>query len=123
MFGTDIVEQANRYVPPNMAAYDEVYKAFRWDKYISELSGLPDREGLNIAYEAVDRHAAGKLRNKIAMRWLGDDGTTEEFSYQKLKEETGRFANILKSLGVEKRAVVATLTRRIAGLLIAALGQ
>ncbi|MDR8394001.1 AMP-binding protein [Aliifodinibius sp. S!AR15-10] len=122
MFGTDIVEQANRYVPPNMVAYDEVYKAFRWNKYISELSGLPNREGLNIAYEAVDRHAAGKLRNKIAMRWLGDDGTTEEFSYQKLKEETGRFANILQSLGVEEGEVVATLTGRIPGLFIAALG-
>ncbi|MFH5885231.1 AMP-binding protein [Halalkalibaculum sp. DA3122] len=114
-------EQTNRYVLPNLIDYGKVYDSFRWDKYVTELSGLPDG-GLNIAYEAVDRHAGSSLRNRIAIRWLGRDGSTEEFSYRRLKEVTDRFANVLQELGIGKGAVVSTLAGRIPDLYIAALG-
>ena len=35
------------------------------------LDGLPGGRGLNIAHEAVDRHAAGPRADHVALRWLG----------------------------------------------------
>lgn len=121
MVKAGIIEQTNRYVPPNLIDYQKVYDSFQWDQFVTELSGLPEG-GLNIAYEAVDRHATGKLRNRIAIRWIGEDGSTEEFSYRKLKEETDRFANVLQGLEVGKGDVVCTLTGRTPELYVAALG-
>ncbi|MDX1636367.1 MAG: acetate--CoA ligase [Balneolaceae bacterium] len=121
MPGKEIIELTNRYVLPNLIDYNKTYRSFTWEQIVTELSGLPDGQGLNIAYEAVDRHVP-KLGNRIAIRWLGENGSTEEFSYRKLKEETNRFANVLQGLEVGKGDVVCTLTGRIPELYIAALG-
>ena len=40
----------------------------------AELDGLPGGRGLNIAHEAVDRHAAGPRAERVALRWLGSAG-------------------------------------------------
>ena len=40
----------------NLADYDSITQSFSWDDARSQLAGLPDNAGLNIAYEAVDRH-------------------------------------------------------------------
>jgi acetyl-CoA synthetase len=42
---------------------------------------LPDGNGLNIAHEAVDRHANSSRRDDLAMRWLGRDGSVGDFTY------------------------------------------
>ena len=63
-----------------------------------EVAGLPNGRGVNIAYEAVDRHAAGPRRNKLALRWLGKDGEVRDFTYGDLSEQSSRFANVLRSL-------------------------
>ena len=42
----------------NLADYERACGEFSWARARSELDGLPGG-GLNIAYEAVDRHAAG----------------------------------------------------------------
>jgi acetyl-CoA synthetase len=86
------------------------------------LDGLPGGRGLNIAHEAVDRHAAGSRRDCVAIRWLSKDGTWRDFTYAALRDETSRFANVLKSLGVGKGDPVAVLAGRIPELYIAALG-
>ena len=39
-----------------------------------QLDGLPGGRGLNIAHEAVDRHATGPLADRVAFRWLRRDG-------------------------------------------------
>ena len=44
---------------PNLDDYDRVRATFTWAAARAELEGLPDEHGLNIAHEAVDRHAAG----------------------------------------------------------------
>jgi len=59
---------------PNLVDYERVRADFSWTKARSELNGLPDGKGLNIAYEAVDRHASGPLSNHVAIRWLGKSG-------------------------------------------------
>ena len=58
----------------------------------------------------------------MALRWLSKDGAPCDFTYADLRDETNRFANVLKSLGVGKGDPVAVLAGRIPELYIAALG-
>ena len=44
-------------VPPHLQDYKTTYMAFSWDAIRRELDGLPEGAGLNMAHEAVDRHA------------------------------------------------------------------
>ena len=109
-------------VLPNLVDYDRARAEFSWTRARADLDGLPGGRGLNIAHEAVDRHAAGSRRDRVAIRWLSKDGTRRDFTYADLREETSRFANVLKSLGVGKGDPVAVLAGRIPELYIAALG-
>jgi len=108
--------------PPNLPDYDAFRGAFSWDAARRELDGLPGGRGLNIAHEAVDRHAAGAHRNKVAIRWLGLDGTRRELTFADLARESSRFANVLRGLGVAPGDRVYALTGRIPELYFAALG-
>jgi acetyl-CoA synthetase len=70
----------------------------------------------------VDRHAAGARRDRVALRCLSREGARRDFTYADLRDETSRFANVLKQLGVAKGDPVAVLAGRIPELYIAALG-
>jgi len=56
----------------------------------------------NICYNALDRHMSTPVRNRVAFYWEGEDGSTRTVSYSDLYYEVSRFANALKSLGVER---------------------
>jgi acetyl-CoA synthetase len=108
-------------VPPHLVDYDEARRTFTWDAARAWLDGLPGG-GLNIAHEAVDRHAAGARASHVALRVLRRDGTVQELTYAALAEQTGRFANVLATLGVPRGSVVFVLADRIPELYVAALG-
>jgi acetyl-CoA synthetase len=108
-------------VRPNLEDYEAVRESFAWDQAQSELSGLPEG-GLNIAYEAIDRHAAGPLASRVALRWLAKDGRVVDYTYADLKNKTDQFANLLGRLGVKKGDRVFSLAGRLPELYIAALG-
>jgi acetyl-CoA synthetase len=107
---------------PNLLDYDAACHSFSWASARRELDGLPGGAGLNIAHEAVDRHATGSLANRVALRWLGRDGTRRDFSYAELRELSNRFANVLRGLGVAPGDRVVSLLGRVPELHIAALG-
>ena len=107
---------------PNLLNYESVRGAFSWAQARRALNGLPSGRGLNIAYEAIDRHAAGAGRNHLALRWLGRQGESRDFSYADLYRQTNRFANVLKRLGVAAGERVFLLAGRIPELYISALG-
>jgi acetyl-CoA synthetase len=109
-------------VAPNLTNYEEARKAFSWDVARRELDGLPRGQGLNIAHEAVDRHANGPRRDQRAIRWLGKNGEVQDYTYAELRGLTNRFANVLEWLGVGKGDRVYALAGRIPELYIAALG-
>lgn len=109
-------------VVPNLKNYEQARRSFSWEEARRELDGLPGGQGLNIAYEAIDRHASGSLRNHLAIRWLGKNGELQDYTYGQLQALTNRFANALKSLGVSKGDRVYVLAGRIPELYIAALG-
>jgi acetyl-CoA synthetase len=57
----------------------------------------------NITYNALDRHAEGERRDKIAIIWEGNEpGEDKKYTYAQLKDEVCRFANVLKRKGVKK---------------------
>ncbi len=85
------------------------------------LAGLPGG-GVNIAFEAVDRHACGPLRDHTAFRFLGRDGSRKDLSYAELARLTNRFANVLRRLGIVKGDRVFVLAGRIPELYLAVLG-
>jgi acetyl-CoA synthetase len=102
--------------------YATTVATFSWDTIRSELEGLPEGKGLNIAHEAVDRHAEGPLRDRVALHWLGRNGETRVFTYGELKGLSNRFANSLNGLGIGKADTVCALLGRIPELYIAAFG-
>jgi acetyl-CoA synthetase len=93
-----------------------------WERAREELDGLPGGAGLNIAHEAVTRHAAGTRASRVALRFLRKEGARCELTYAELDEATNRFAAALQSLGIGKDDVVCSLAGRIPELYIAALG-
>ncbi|WP_414475298.1 acetate--CoA ligase [Microvirga sp. M2] len=106
----------------NLRNYDRAVADFSWDRARVLLDGLPGG-GLNIAYEAVDRHVAHGLGDKIALRWIGQDDTIRVFTYSDLQRQTNRFANVIRSLEIGKGDRVYCLLGRVPELYVAALGS
>jgi len=107
---------------PNMVDYETERATFTWEDARRALDGLPGRRGLNIAHEAVDRHAAGPRREHVALRCLGRHGDRRDVTYGELAERSSRFANALHALGVQAGERVFVLLPRTAELYVAALG-
>ncbi len=97
----------------------------RWQSVRDRLVGLPGG-GVNIAYEAVDRHVAEGFGSTIAMRFLAKDAAPDadgdRYTYQRLATETARFARVLRGLGVWPGESVFLLAGRTPRLYVAALG-
>jgi acetyl-CoA synthetase len=95
--------------------------AFSWDRARRALDGLPGG-GLNIAHEAVDRHARGARAAHVALRFRRAGGDITDLTYAELGALTGRFANALRTLGVRRGERVFAAADRIPELYVAALG-
>ena len=61
---------------------------------------------LNLSYNCLDRHL-DTIGDKVAYHWVGEPGDTRDITFKELHEEVSKFANGLKSLGVEKGDRVA----------------
>jgi acetyl-CoA synthetase len=108
-------------LPPNLADYALVRAGFSWAAARSQLEGLPGG-GINIAHEAVERHARGERRDHVAFRFLGG-GEPCDVSFGELSRLTNRFANVLHQLGIGKGERLFVLTGRIPELYVAVLGS
>lgn len=111
-----------RQPAPVLDDYTRVCAEFHWSDAQKRLDGLPDGRGLNIAYEAVDRHVAHGRGDAIALRWLARSGEVHDFTYRRLMSASNAFANVLESLGVRAGERVFVLADRIPELYFTALG-
>ena len=102
--------------------YEKVRTSFSWKNIAQELSGLPDSKGLNIAHEAVDRHAKTEMKDTVALRFIRKDRSFQDFTYGELQKLTSKFANVLQNLGIKKGERIFSLAGRIPELYITALG-
>ncbi len=114
--------RSGRRPAPNLADYERTRAEFSWERVAQTLSGLPGGRGTNIAYEAVDRHAAGARAGHLALRWLGRNGARRDFTYRELAELTNRFASVLRQLGIGSGSRVFVLAGRIPELYVSVLG-
>jgi len=102
--------------------YEKVQATFSWGTVARELDGLPNGKGLNIAHEAVDRHAQTHLKNTVALRFIRKDDRLQEFTYSELQNQTSKFANVLQKLKIKKGERVFSFAGRIPELYFTALG-
>ena len=109
-------------ITPNLKDYESLSRSFNWQNEQKFLDWLPGKKGINIAYEAVERHAKGKLKDNIALRFIQKDKSFKDFTYYDIHKLSSRFANTLTTLGIKKGERVFALTGRIPELYIAALG-
>jgi acetyl-CoA synthetase len=75
---------------------------------------------LNASYNCLDRHLA-EHGDRVAYYWEGEPGEKRALTYRELYEETCRFANALKKLGVKKGDPVAIYLPMIPELPVAML--
>ncbi|PDO11755.1 MAG: acetate--CoA ligase [Candidatus Reconcilbacillus cellulovorans] len=85
---------------PNMANYEEARATFDWREVEKTFSWYTTGK-VNAAYEAIDRHADGPRRDKIALIY-SDDRREEKYTFADLKRMSNKFGNVLRKLGVGK---------------------
>ena len=96
-------------------------RATFWERAREGMAGLPSG-GLNIAYEAVDRHVAAGAGARVALRCLDVHAGVRTVTYAELKDRTDRFAALLRRLGVRPGESVFGLLGRVPETHVAALG-
>ncbi|MFQ5815307.1 MAG: acetate--CoA ligase [Candidatus Hydrothermarchaeaceae archaeon] len=106
---------------PNLENYEETYKSFNWDYAFDEIEGL-DGGKLNAAYEAVDRHAKSRRKNKIALYFESGDGRKEKYTFREMRNLSNKFTNLLESNGAAKGDRVFIFLPRSPELYISFLG-
>jgi len=76
---------------------------------------------LNVSHNCLDRHVQAGRGDRVAYHWEGEPGDTRTITYAELLGEVGRFANVLKGLGVKKGDRVAIYMPMIPELPVAML--
>ncbi|ERH09499.1 MAG: acyl-coenzyme A synthetase/AMP-fatty acid ligase [halophilic archaeon J07HX64] len=83
--------------------FDEPYDAVRDASDGPQFTDWYVGGELNIAHNAVDRHAApdSPTRNRVATIWEGEEGAVREVTYHELHRQSNRVANALEQRGIE----------------------
>lgn len=84
----------------NLTNYEEAYRNFDW-KEVEKAFSWYETGKVNIAYEAIDRHAEGERRDKIAL-YFSDAKREEQYTFTDLKERSNQFGNALRDIGIGK---------------------
>lgn len=105
---------------PNLENYEETYKKFKWSDVYGEVEWFDGK--LNIAHEAVDRHANSWRKNKVALYLERENETSEKYTFLEMKHLSNKFANVLKALGIKKGDRVFIFLPRIPELYISFIG-
>ena len=101
-----IYEQAEDYE----AFWAERAEALHWDTkwdQVLDWSNPPFAKWfvggkLNVAYNCVDRHVEAGNGDRVAYHWRGEEGEELDVTYADLHRDVQKFANALKTLGVEQ---------------------
>ena len=107
-------------VNPNMKDYEEARKQFRWEDLESVFTWSKTGK-VNMAYEAIDRHAESGKADKIAL-YYSDSKRDESYTFAQMKEKSNQVAHVLRSLGIGKGDRVFIFMPRTPELYFALLG-
>ncbi len=105
----------NEKIYKELYAYAKEHPVEYWAAQIDRLSWISRPESIyddkiwfkdgtiNVCYNCVDRHAE-KNPDKTAVIWQSEElEIYEKISFQKLKDEVCRFANVLKKIGLSRK--------------------
>ncbi|KKE77555.1 acetate--CoA ligase [Oceanobacillus caeni] len=85
----------------NLKNYDEFRENFSWDAIERNFSWYETGK-VNMAYEALDRHAENPItKDKIALLYSSPE-REETLTFSQLSKDSNKFANVLKKYGTEK---------------------
>jgi acetyl-CoA synthetase len=76
---------------------------------------------LNASANCLDRHVEAGLGGRVAYHWRGEEGEERDVTYAELLAATQRFANALRSNGIEKGDVVGIYLPMIPEVVVAML--
>ena len=105
------LERLDWFTEPTVGLDDSDAPFFRW---------FTDGE-LNVSVNCLDRHVDAGGGGKVAFHWVGEPGDTRTLTYAELSVEVNRFANGLRSLGVERGDRVAVYMGMVPELAVAML--
>ena len=74
-----IHKQPADFADANLKNHDSYIADFSWERACALLDGMPGG-ALNIAYQAIHRHVIARHGSKLALRGLGRDNETRDFS-------------------------------------------
>ncbi len=106
---------------PNLQNYEELRKTFKWSDADKMVDWFPGGK-INAAYNAVDRHALGKSKDKIALIYDDGEGNATRITFGQMYEQTNKFANVLKKLGIKRQDRVFFFLSRSPDLYVGFLG-
>ncbi len=122
MKGEIIVKDPSKLrLKPNLIGYDELRSSFKWADAEKMVDWFPDGK-INAAYNVVDRHAKGKNADKIALIYDDGEGNAQRVTFKQLYEQTNKFANVMKKLGIKRQDRVFFFLQRSPELYIGFLG-
>ncbi|AYB39034.1 acetate--CoA ligase [Brevibacillus laterosporus] len=104
----------------NLTDYDHTYETFQWEEVEKQFSWYETGK-VNMAYEAIDRHANSEKKDKVALVY-SDSIREESYTYGDLSRLSNRFANVLHDLGVNKGDRVFIFMPRTPELYVSLLG-
>jgi acetyl-CoA synthetase len=105
---------------PNLKSYEEMHASFDWADVERSFSWHKTGK-INLAYEAIDRHAESSGKDKIAL-YYSDSQRDEAITFTQMKEKSNQFGNVLRKLGVGKGERVFIFMPRTPELYAALLG-
>ena len=96
---------------PNLRDYQQARAEFSWEAARREREGSPGGRGLNVAHEAVDRHANDLRRDHAAIRRTRNACEVREVTYARLRNLTLVGALMPLPLAFVTTFLVATVSR------------
>jgi acetyl-CoA synthetase len=105
----------------NLGSYETTKLNFDW-KEVEQQFTWSQTGKVNMAYEAIDRHAESTRSQKIAL-YYSDAARDEKYTFSDLKSESNRFGNVLRSNGIGKGDRVFIFMPRTPELYFALLGS
>ncbi|MEB8571045.1 acetate--CoA ligase [Bacillus cereus] len=105
----------------NLPNYDEAYANFNWEE-VNKNFTWNETGRVNMAYEAIDKHAKSGRKNKVAL-YYQDGSRKEKYTFKEMKDFSNKAGNVLKNYGdVEKGDRVFIFMPRSPELYFALLG-
>ncbi|MGZ0086754.1 acetate--CoA ligase [Caldibacillus thermoamylovorans] len=105
----------------NLKSYEDTYPHFQWSEAEKAFSWY-ETGRVNMAYEAIDRHAESFRKNKVAL-YYRDAVRNEKYTFKEMQELSNQVANVLRQTAdIQKGDRVFVFMPRSPELYFAVLG-